>query len=235
MVHIIQNDGKVPPGIVADELGRLGVEQRIVRLHRDEALPELSAVSALIVLGGGMGANDDERHPFLTALKRFIARALERDIPYLGICLGGQLLSLVTGGELASGSSGERGTYSIILTDEGRGDRLFHGMGHGFISFQWHDDSFSIPPEGTRLAFTGTCHNQAFRGGRRAWGLQFHPEVNREIVAEWSSCTPQSAVRSGEYVAAFREWEEEYVLAGRRLVENFVRIAELMPTPCRSV
>jgi GMP synthase-like glutamine amidotransferase len=108
------------------------------------------------------------------------------------------------GGELYAGRDGEKGTYSIMLTDEGREDRLFHGVGHSFISFQWHDDSFSIPPGGTRLAFTGTCHNQAFRVGRRAWGLQFHPEVSREIVAEWSSWTPETAARSGEYLAAFR-------------------------------
>jgi GMP synthase-like glutamine amidotransferase len=235
MLYIIQNDGEVPAGIVEDELQRLGVERRHVRLHNGEALPELSADSALVVLGGAMGANDDEHYPFLTSLKRFIAQAMERDIPYLGICLGGQLLSLATGGELASGSSGEKGSYSIMLTDEGRGDRLFHGMGHVFISFQWHDDSFSIPPDGTRLAFTGTCHNQAFRVGKRAWGLQFHPEVNREIVVEWSSWSPESAARTGEYVAAFQEWEEEYLLAGRQLVENFVRIAGLLPVPYRSV
>jgi GMP synthase-like glutamine amidotransferase len=235
MVYIIQNDGDVPPGSVEDELQRLGVERTLVSLHKGEALPELSADSAVIVLGGAMGANDDERHPFLTSLKRFIAGTVERDIPYLGICLGGQLLSLATGGELASGSSGEKGTYSIMLTDEGRGDRLFHGVGHSFISFQWHDDSFSIPPDGIRLAFTGNCHNQAFRVGKRAWGVQFHPEVNREIVGEWSSWSPETAARTGEIVAAFQEWKEEYFQAGRRLVENFARIAGLLPFPYRSV
>jgi GMP synthase (glutamine-hydrolysing) len=235
MIHIIQSDGEVPAGLVEGELRRLGVRQRTIGLHIAEALPEISAIRALIVLGGAMGANDDQRHPFLTELKRLIAQAMEREIPCLGICLGGQLLSLAMGGELYAGRDGEKGTYSIMLTDEGREDRLFHGVGHSFISFQWHDDSFSIPPGGTRLAFTGTCHNQAFRVGRRAWGLQFHPEVSREIVAEWSSWTPETAARSGEYLAAFREWEEEYLRAGRRLVENFARIAGFLSAPCRAV
>lgn len=235
MIHIIQSDGDVSAGLVEGELRRLGVEQRTIGLHISEALPEISAVRALVVLGGAMGANDDQRHPFLTELKRFIAQAMEREIPCLGICLGGQLLSLATGGELYAGRDGEKGTYSIMLTDQGEGDRLFHGVGQSFISFQWHDDSFSIPPAGTRLAFTGTCHNQAFRVGRRAWGLQFHPEVSREIVAEWSSWTPETAARSGEFLAAFQEWEEEYLQVGRRLVENFARIAGLLPSPCRAV
>ncbi len=235
MIHIIQNDREVPAGLVADELRRQGLESRLIALHNGEALPELSACSALIVLGGSMGAADDRRHPVLAELRRIMARAVAEDVPCLGICLGAQLLSLALGGELHSGRDGEKGTYSITLTDEGRGDRLFQGVGQSFISFQWHDDSFSIPPGGTRLAFTGTCHNQAFRVGRRAWGVQFHPEVNRDLVATWSSWTPEAAARGGEFVAAFREWEEDYFRVGRQLVENFARIAELMPTPCRSV
>jgi GMP synthase (glutamine-hydrolysing) len=225
MIHIIQNDPEVPAGIVGEELQRRGVRQTVVRLYDGEQLPGLSEVSAVIVLGGAMGANDDARHPFLTDLKRFIRGVVEQEIPYLGICLGGQLLSATTGGEVTSNSNGEKGTYSIMLTDEGAEDRLFHGIDHGFISFQWHNDSFSIPQRGIRLAFTGTCHNQAFRIGPRAWGLQFHPEMNQDIVREWSSWTPETAARTEEFVAAFQEWETDYCEVSRQLVANFLEIA----------
>jgi GMP synthase-like glutamine amidotransferase len=75
------------------------------------------------------------------------------------------------------------------------------------------------------LAFTGSCHNQAFRIGSRAWGIQFHPEVNRDIVREWSSKTPETAASTEEYVAAFQEREADYGRVSRQLVANFVGIA----------
>ncbi|NVN89266.1 MAG: type 1 glutamine amidotransferase [Desulfuromonadales bacterium] len=225
MIHIIQNDPEVPVGIVGEELRRCGVEQTVVRVYDGEQLPELSVTSGVIVLGGAMGANDDVRHPFLADLKRFIGALVEQEKPLMGICLGGQLLSAATGGEVTSNFNGEKGTYSIMLTDEGGEDRLFRGVGLAFISFQWHNDSFSIPPRGVRLAFTETCHNQAFRVGSRAWGVQFHPEVNRDIVREWSSWTPETAARTDEYVATFQEWEDDYRSVSRQLVANFVEIA----------
>lgn len=225
MIHIIQNDPEVPVGIIGEELQRRGVEQMVVRLYDGEQLPGLSGISAVIVLGGAMGANDDARHPFLTNLKQFIRDVVERDIPYLGICLGGQLLSAAMDGKVTSNSNGEKGTYSIMLTGEGTEDRLFHGIEGGFISFQWHNDSFSIPPRGVKLAFTATCHNQAFRIGARAWGLQFHPEMSRIMIREWSSWTPETAARTEEFVTVFQEWETDYCLVSRQLVANFLEIA----------
>lgn len=225
MIHIIQNDPHVPAGIVGEEPQRRGVEQTVIRLYGGEQLPELSAISAVIVLGGAMGANDDVRHPFLDDLKQFIRVVVEQEIPYMGICLGGQLLSAATGGEVTANTNGEKGTCSIMLTNEGAEDRLFRGIGHSFISFQWHNDSFSIPRGGVRLAFTGTCHNQAFRIGPRAWGLQFHPEVNRDIVREWSSWTPETAARTEEFAAAFQKREPGYCSVSRQLVGSFLEIA----------
>jgi GMP synthase-like glutamine amidotransferase len=228
VIHIIQSDPEVPVGIVGTELQRCGVELSVVRVYDGEQLPGLSAVAGAIVLGGAMGANDDARHPFLTDLKRFIGALVEQKIPLLGICLGGQLLSVARGGVVTSNSNGEKVTCAIMLTGEGEQDRLLRGLGPGFVSFQWHNDSFSIPKQGIRLAFTETCHNQAFRIGPRAWGLQFHPEVNREIVREWSSKTSETAANVEEFVAAFQERENDYRAVSRQLVENFVEIAGLI-------
>lgn len=224
MIHIIQNDPEVPAGIVGDELQRRGVEQFVVRLYAGEPLPEASSARGIIVLGGAMGANDDARFIFLAGLKQFIGDVVRREIPFLGICLGGQLLSIATGGELTSNFQGEKGTCMISLTDEGRRDPLFQGIESSFVSFQWHNDSFSIPPGGVRLASTATCRNQAFRIGEKAWGLQFHPEVNRNIVREWSLWTPDTAAQCDEFVANFQECEEAYRVVSRRLVENFLEI-----------
>ena len=222
MLYIIQNDPEVPPGIIAEELDLLGVERLIVHPYRGDELPAFTDVSAVIVLGGTMGANDDTKHPFLSDLKQFIRAVVEQGRPYLGICLGGQLLAAVFGSEVKSDTNGEKGTYSIMLTDEGLEDRLFHGIAPGFISFQWHNDSFTIPREAVWLAFTETCHTQAFRIGEKAWGLQFHPEADLETVRNWSSFTPKTAVCTEEFVNIYRAWETEYREVTHRLMMNFL-------------
>jgi len=227
MIYIIQNDQEVPPGIIVEELERLGVEPAVVHPYRGDQLPRPTDTMGVIVLGGAMGANDDARHPFLGGLKQFIRDLVAQEKPYLGVCLGGQLLAAALGSEVKSNSFSEKGTYSIMLTAEGLEDSLFRGIAPSFISFQWHNDSFVIPPEGVWLAFTESCHSQAFRVGNKAWGVQFHPEVDQEIVRNWSSWTPETAARTGEFVNVYREWETEYREVARRMMANFLSIAGL--------
>lgn len=231
MLYIIQNDPEVPPGIMAAELERRGVEYAVIHLYRGEELPDHGAITAVIVLGGSMGANDDPVHPFLIKLKKFIRGVVEREIPYLGVCLGAQLLAAALEAEVASNAFPEQGTCSIMLTEEGSRDSLFDGISPAFITFQWHNDSFSIPRAGVRLAFSGICHNQAFRVGSKAWGLQFHPEVDAAIVGNWSSWTAETAARTDDILADFKEWESEYGEVSRKLVGNFVAVAKLVENP----
>lgn len=225
MLYIIQNDAEVPPGLVGVELDRLGVTWTTVHPYRGEPLPRIGATAAIIVLGGAMGANDDLSYPFLTELKAFLREVAARDIPCLGICLGGQLLAASLGAAVTSGIHGEKGTYSVMLTPEGADDRLFRGIGQEFLSFQWHNDNFAVPEGAVRLAFSPGCPNQAFRVGTRVWGVQFHPEVDERIVREWSSWTKETAARTEEFVAAYRAGEADYCRVLRQMMENFLMAA----------
>ena len=224
MLYIIQNDPEVPPGLVAEELNRLGARFVVVHPYRGEALPELSAVSAIIVMGGAMGANDDRLHPFLTPLKAFIADAARQGIPYLGICLGGQLLAAALGAKVISNRWEELGTLSVSLTGEGLRDRLFNGIDRRFVTFQWHHDSFDPPPGAHLLAFSQACPHQAFRIGENAWGLQFHPEVNETIIRDWSSWSKETAAQTEELLAEYRSHENEYREVSSRIMENFLMV-----------
>jgi len=222
MLYIIQNGPDVPPGLLTEELIQFGVKWTTVHPYRGEALPELPDTEAVIVLGGDMGANDDGRHPFLTPLKAFMRVLVDKEIPYLGICLGGQLLAAALGADVTSNVHGEKGTCSVSLTGAGAEDRLFRGVSREFVSFQWHDDSFAVPDGAIRLAFSEACPNQAFRIGPSAWGLQFHPEVDERIVRVWSSWTPGTSSRTDEIVAAYRAAEAEYCQVLRLLTKNFL-------------
>ena len=220
VLHIIQNDPEVPPGNL---IGNLTVPYVIHHPYRDGSLPEPEQISALIVLGGAMGAGDDLRYPFLGDLKTLIRTVVAVRIPYLGICLGGQLLADALGASVVSGRWEELGTSDVRLTREGRGDRLFRGIPARFGTFQWHHDSFDLPTGGVLLAASAACPHQAFRVGESAWGLQFHPEVTEGIIRGWCAWDRSMPVETGELVAAFSSAEESYRITARRLLENFLR------------
>jgi GMP synthase (glutamine-hydrolysing) len=221
MLHIIQNDPEVPPGNIIDHLT---IPHIVHHPYRDGLLPKPEQISALIVLGGAMGAGDDQRHPFLSDLKNLIRNIVATRIPYLGICLGGQLLAAALGAGVASNRWEELGTLKVSLTQEGKSDRLFRGFPEEFTTFQWHHDSFDIPDNGVLLASSAACPHQAFRMGDSAWGLQFHPEVTDEIIRGWCAWDSSTRVKTEELIAAFSGEADTYVVTARRLLENFLQI-----------
>lgn len=231
MLQIIQNDPEVPPGNLLDHLV---IPHVVHHPYRDGFLPEPEHTSALIVLGGAMGADDDQSHPFLADLKNLIRAILARSVPYLGICLGGQLLATALGARVASNRWEELGTLSVSLTDEGRADRLFSGVAEQFATFQWHHDSFDIPAEGTLLAASAACPHQAFRVGTCAWGVQFHPEVTAAIIRDWCAWDAATSARVEELVAEFNTHAGDYRMTARRLLLNFLQAAGLAAGPGRT-
>ena len=226
MLHIIQNDPEVPPGNTAENLADLGVPFQLHQIYRGEALPCPADMSALIVLGGAMGANDDDRYPFLSPLKQLIRSCLELGIPYLGICLGGQLLAAASSTPVVSCRWEELGTLQISLTHKGETDPLFAGINSPFSTFQWHHDSFDLTDGATLLASSPACPHQAFRIGSNAWGLQFHPEVTEQIIRAWAAWDPATACRTDELVADFQAAQSSYRHTAKLMLDNFLQTTQ---------
>lgn len=224
MLHIIQNDPEVPPGNLSEFLA---IPYFLCHPYRGDRLPSVDDCSALIVLGGAMGANDDQKHPFLADLKRLIRSVVEAGIPYLGICLGGQLLAAALGAQVASRRWAELGTLPVQLTEAGRQDQLFNDIADQFTTFQWHHDSFDIPAGTVLLASSSACPHQAFRVGRNAWGLQFHPEVTEAIIRDWAAWDPETALQSDKLLELFTAQAEDYRRTARRLLDTFLKTAGL--------
>jgi len=224
MLHVIQNDPEVPPGSIA---GQLTIPYRIYHPYRDGLLPQVKDISALIVLGGAMGANDDHRHPFLTELKQLIRKVVVSGLPYLGVCLGGQLLAAASGAQVVSNRWEEIGNLQVALTENGKKDCLFNSLPLRFPVFQWHHDSFDLPREAVLLASSPACPHQAFRVGTSAWGVQFHPEVTEEIIRCWCAWDSSFAARAEEFVAEFNAEAASYSATVRQLLANFLVAAKL--------
>lgn len=217
-VDIIQSDPEVPAGVFVELLAEWQVPFHILRPDLGEALP--TAADAVVVLGGVMGVHDEAVHPFLHQVKGCLEHLLASRTPLFGICLGGQLLADVAGGVVSSNRCGEKGLVEVFLAATSATDPLFAGVAGCFRAFQWHNDSFTVPPGAAHLASSAVCPAQAFRIGN-AWGAQFHPEVDGTIVAAWSKRHPARDRLTGDFAAA----EADHRLLAARLLNNFLGIA----------
>ena len=177
----VENEG---PGVFGELLEAAGATVQVARLHLGDALPAPGDVDAALSMGGPMNVYEEERYPFLRAETRFLQLAAEIRLPILGICLGAQMIAKAAGAAVTKNHVEEVGWSSVNLTAAGEDDLLFHGLPPVLPVFQWHGDTFAIP-EGGRLLATGSeCRNQAF-GYRGSYGLQFHLEADRGLLASW--------------------------------------------------
>ena len=171
------------PGRVGTMLQELGYELDIRRGCLGHCLPEtMDDHAGAVVFGGPMSAND-EHIPFIKAELDWIPTVLASGKPYLGICLGGQMLARVGGATVAPHPQElvEIGYYPVQPTEAGRD--LFDPM----MAFQWHREGFDVPTTGVKLAVGESFPNQAFRLGDNAYGIQFHPEVTQAMMLRWSA------------------------------------------------
>lgn len=175
----VHDDG---PGYFAAWLDRAGLSFQVVHLHLGQAIPDdIGAYAGLCILGGPMSANDGL--PYQAAQMALIRDAVAMDIPVIGHCLGGQLMSKALGGTVGASENVEIGWCNLRL-DATEAQDWFGGR-EAFQLFQWHGESFSIPPGGERIATGDYCANQAFVVGQKHLGMQFHCEVDEDKVRTW--------------------------------------------------
>lgn len=153
-------------------------------------LPSLSAIDALIILGGPMSVYDEEQYGWLLDEKKFIKEAIEAGKKILGICLGAQLLANVLGAVVKPAANKEIGWFTVFPTEESKALPWFYALlSTEPVVFHWHTDKFEIPYGGISLASSEANKNQAFAVGDQLLGLQFHVETtpaNLEALIEFS-------------------------------------------------
>lgn len=145
----------------------------------------LKDYSHIVVLGGGFSAYEDEQYPFLRYELRLLERAIAQHLPILGICLGSQLLARVLGANVYRGQAGrEAGWCNLRLTEMGKLDPLLKEFPQQFRIFQSHQDTFDIPPDCVHLVYSDMYPNQAFRYRDHVWAIQFHPEIDDQLLSD---------------------------------------------------
>lgn len=146
---------------------------------KHEKIPE-NKFSLVVILGAPQSANDDLL--YLREEQKLIRNHVQNDIPVLGICLGSQLIAKTFGAKVYRGPKKEIGFYHDLMISNN--SKLFHGFKNPFTVFHWHGDTFDLPVGATRLALSENYSNQAFQY-KSAIGLQFHLEVNEQMVNLW--------------------------------------------------
>ena len=168
------------PHRILDACGALHVHT--VKPLAGQPLPPHDEVAGAVVMGGPMNVDEVERFPALAAEREWLAEAVRREMPVLGICLGAQLLARALGAEVRAGEGPEIGFAPVEVSDPD--DPLLGGLAPSTDVLHWHGDVFDLPDGAQPLASSALTEHQAFRAGN-AWGVLFHPEADFALVEAW--------------------------------------------------
>ena len=232
MILILKHIPIEGPGTIAEFFDQQQIDYKIVELSQGERLPgSLKDIDGIVVLGGPMNVYEDEQHPFLKDEDAFIRNVLKEGLPYLGICLGSQLLAKSSDALVKKAAQKEIGWALIQQTEDGKDDPLFAGLDEQLIAFQWHEDTFDIPPLGRLLSMSDVVPYQAFKVGQYAYGLQYHIEVDRDIIASWVTeyfkvAKAQESKEGKKMLDQFEQLKAQYSKQAKQIYRNFVDIVE---------
>jgi GMP synthase (glutamine-hydrolysing) len=210
--------------MVVPWLASVGVGCDVLAAEASTVPSGLDGHAGLVVMGGRMGAGDDEAHPHLAATKRLLALTVGEGRPVLGICLGHQLTAVALGGEVTRNPRGKTlGLQPWSPTDEGVADPLTGALPAGTPVLHWNDDVVTrLPPGAVPLGRSRDGTVQAARFGTRAWGVQFHPEVTPEVVDRWRE--DRDPEREHAAVALVRDRQDVLHQAWEQLLRRFGRV-----------
>lgn len=177
---VIQHVPWEGPHRILDACGALA--ERTVKPLAGQQLPEHDEVAGAVVMGGPMNADETERYPALAAEREWLAEAVGRDMPVLGICLGAQLLARALGAEVRPGERPEVGFVPVEILEPH--DPVLGALAPSTTVLHWHGDVFDLPGGATHLARSARTEVQAFRKGN-AWGVLFHLEADFALLEAW--------------------------------------------------
>jgi GMP synthase (glutamine-hydrolysing) len=197
-------------------------------LRRGDPLPELSEIDGIISYGGEQSVTEAERHPYLQREEEFLCEAVERRVPVFGICLGGQLLAHALGGEVRRMPRRTVAWEPLEPLPAAEGDPAFGDLPSASRALHWNEDAFEAPIGAVELLARRGDGVEAFRWGDRAWGIQFHPEVNAAIVDEWyrnyEDWLAEARVSEFAMRAADERWMPGQPVLSRALFGGFARV-----------
>jgi GMP synthase-like glutamine amidotransferase len=230
-ILIVKNITREGPGLLEAELKERAIRYTILDLNQGQNFPPIENYGAAVVLGGPDSAND--RNKKIENEVGQIRETIAANIPYLGICLGLQILVKASGGKVVKSSTKEVGfidpegyNFTVELTEEGKKDPLFEGLDDTFEVFHLHGETVELTDDMVLLAVGKFLRNQIVRVGSNAYGIQCHFELTLEMFETWiNEDMDLLALNKDDLRANFGSIQNEYTCVGRQLFKFFLKIA----------
>ncbi len=231
-ILIAKNITREGPGLIEEVLQEESLPYRIVDLSQGQAITAQDSFDILVVMGGPDSANDKTQK--MQAEIQSVEEAIKSGKPFLGVCLGLQVMVKAMGGEVVKGSAPEIGFRSqsggfnaINLTIDGKNDPLFTGLGSTFRVFHLHGETVNLTPQMKLLGTGRDVDNQIVRVGTKAYGIQCHFELTGEMLETWLAQDDDlKAQDQGQIRSDFAANRAKYTQVGKKLVRNFLEIAQ---------
>ncbi|GAA4349219.1 type 1 glutamine amidotransferase [Hymenobacter saemangeumensis] len=223
--HCLQHLPDEGPGQAADWLAAHGHSLSYTRLYEpNPVFPRLSEFDGLLVLGGAMSVHDEAEFPWLLDEKAFLRETLRAGKFTLGICLGAQLLAQALGGEVKPNPEPEIGFWTVRFSSRVLEHPLLRGWPEKALVLHWHQDTFTVPPGAQRVGMSAGCATQGFVWGDGIIGLQFHPEMTREMAEQLMLNEGHEQAEEQEFVQTAGQIREKLksVWKGRVLLEQLL-------------
>ncbi len=231
-VLIVQNCEFETAGTTVDYFRERNIPFTLVASYAHQPYPELLDISAMVVTGCPESVTRIDEIDYLRRLFRYVSAGVRQNIPFLGICFGGQLIAKVLGAEVNPNPVKEIGTYKVRLTEAGKNDSLLAGFEDIFDVFQWHGDTFKVPFGAKLLVEGDDCKNQAFRKGNLV-GIQFHLETPLDETSVWCAQYAHELVEVGktreQVIDGYRAIAAQTKDRNFRLLDNFFQSVVTTP------
>jgi GMP synthase (glutamine-hydrolysing) len=218
----------VAPGAVAGADAEVRVWDTV---DPDSARPSLDDVDGVVLFGSTYNVEHADEQPFIKEVRELTLDAIDRGLPFLGVCFGSQVLAWALDADVGKAAVREVGFEPVRFQPGAATDPLLGGYRDGTMVFQWHEDTFDSPSDAELLATGDRVRNQAFRVGTRAWGVQWHLEINRAELETWLETFGAEADLKTEWGKTAEEVRSEadtFMAAhedrGRELFARFVRV-----------
>lgn len=181
-IHFIQHVPFESPGYILEWAQDKGFNTSFTRMYENDSFPGIASIDWLVVMGGPMSVHDESEFSWLADEKRFIRSAIDAGKKVLGICLGSQLIADVLGARVYKNDQKEIGWWPLTTIDTKH--PLTNNFPKTFNVFHWHGDTYDLPAGATLLFSTEACKNQGYLVGTKIAALQFHMEVDENLVAQ---------------------------------------------------
>ncbi len=198
-IHFLQHVLFEHPGYLLTWAQQQNHTVAISYIYESKPLPALDEFDMLIIMGGPMGAYEEDKYEWLKKEKQFVADNINAGKKVLGICLGAQVIASVLGTAVYPHIQKEIGWWPVYKVGENKNHPLLKNLPDTFTTFHWHGDTFDLPKDAVHLFYSEACQHQGFLYKSNVAGLQFHPEVQEDVLADMTE-NDKAQLVSAQYV-----------------------------------